>query len=281
VSVTSANYDKRDSDPAALGGDADWTVTTTRLRAPRTGFESTVAGAELADLIQMHARAEQPQTYRIEGGEVPGYLCLQAGRILSVSYGTCAGLEALAQLLSIECGTFEPCDRPPPDPAPFALAVEVALLRAAVLQDERPVPDEPLEAPLARYETLPRLPVLPPPALPPKIPRLAATSERAAANKPQPPLAERDDLPMVRLSADGQVVAVQGRPEERLVDATAYARRVAAALGELRSWGAPASVWIGGGTRAFLVWQARLGATLGATGDSARVERLRNTARQP
>lgn len=98
------------------------------------GQLETVPLADLAQLFAWPRAARDPRPRRsifhLKAERGSGYLFLEAGRIHGAVFGEASGLFALAQMLSLERGTFESCEHDWPRVGNVALEIGTALLRA-------------------------------------------------------------------------------------------------------------------------------------------------------
>lgn len=248
-------------------------------RTTTSGFTARVDGAHLADLIQMSCQNRVRCVFRIVSGDEVGYLFFDDGKVLHAELGARTGMEAMITMLGLDTGTFEPSEREWPAQPSLEMPPDVLLLNAAKHLDEASEQKRREAQPSSRVVKLPSV-AAPPRASKGAPPREAspASSEgepepqRAASARPKSGGAEglasssNSELPMVHLGKDGELVAAKGQADETLVEATAFAHRLASLAGEALGLGPCRATYLTGPTRAFLAFEAREDAIVGAAG---------------
>jgi predicted regulator of Ras-like GTPase activity (Roadblock/LC7/MglB family) len=100
------------------------------------GFTIRMAGAQLADLIQLNCQNRVSGSFRISSAGSDAYLFFEDGRVAYAELGSLSGLDAVASMLSLRGGVIEPCTKPFPTRDRLDIAADVLLLRAAQRLDE-------------------------------------------------------------------------------------------------------------------------------------------------
>lgn len=246
-----------------------------KSRSALSGFTARVDGAHLADLIQMNCQKRARCVFRIISGERSGYLFFDDGLVLHASFGAQEGLEAVTTMLGLDTGTFEPSEHEWPAEPGLRLPADVLLLNAAKRLDEQRssdarMPDsQVVKLPSVTPGTLRNTQRTSPPTSSTQrrgstSPKMPAPANDAAPDSLSPPSGV--GLPMVHLSKGGELIASKGDAPESLVEATAFAHRLACLAGEALGLGPCRAVYMTSQQRGLIVFQARADAVVGATG---------------
>lgn len=103
---------------------------------PSSGFNARVEGIELADLIQMNGMSRGRAACRVLSWDREGHLFFEDGRVAHASFGDVRGVDAVAHMLALGTGTFEPCALAWPTSPNLNLPADVLLLHAAQRLDD-------------------------------------------------------------------------------------------------------------------------------------------------
>jgi hypothetical protein len=108
-----------------------------RTPPPTRGFSAQLRGASLWDLVQIECLSRSRRTIQVVGEGGVGYLYFDRGRVVHATTAQGAGEPAALEILAWTNGSFQPCDRPWPEPPGIQTPLEGLLLRAAQLRDEK------------------------------------------------------------------------------------------------------------------------------------------------
>jgi len=180
-----------------------------------TGFNATLKGVTLADLVQMKCLSGAAECFRITSGQRTGTLYFFKGTITHATAGEFVGDRAVVELLGWTTGTFEPAAASAPANSLVRRSWQNLLLDAAQVRDER-----------NRHVALlsqSRDSGARPGPLPPKESPMKSITRPLTAVAPA-------SVAEVRLDATGRVVNGKSENEE-LTAVTAYVLHVAGHIG--------------------------------------------------
>jgi hypothetical protein len=177
------------------------------------GFQASLSGASLPDLVQMECLAGTEAVFRVTSAHEVGYLFFRGGQVIHALRGDADGQRAAVEILAWNQGTFEPCNLALPAQASIQLRWQSLLLLAAQAEDE------------AGRRKLVRLPTGSPP--------VSGNRKSTPPEKPE----RRESLPagyqaLVRLDTAGNPLDGHGEGVEAFSASVAYAARMGQLIGE-------------------------------------------------
>lgn len=106
------------------------------VESDRQGFQASLQGASLPDLIQMACAGQLRIIYQVRSEGRVGYLYLQDGRVVHAHTRDGVGEEAAYEILAWRSGSVAPCERPWPKVTSIRVSAQGLLMRAAQKADE-------------------------------------------------------------------------------------------------------------------------------------------------
>jgi hypothetical protein len=245
-------------------------------------------------LIQMNCQNRARCVFRIVTDVGEGYLFFSEGRVAHAHFRSAVGIRAVAEMLELGTGTFEPCVEEWPSEPDLGLPPDVLLLRAAQELDESKRTSDGSAStsyPVDASTSVTRLPVdseLPsqvsPAARRPTLPAELGLSAfpRSIANLES----ERVGLGLLtaRVTRDGHVVGGSGPPGsagQRLADAILTTHRHAARAGEALGLGDCRVLYVTGAKQGLLAYEGGAGGISGCLGTAEELARLARDAEPP
>ncbi len=180
------------------------------------GFQASLRGASLWDLVQMECLAFTRRVVRITTVDDIGFLYFSGGQIVHARTRRSEGESAVMSILGWEEGSFEVVDAPWPERDTIGSTWQSLVMRAAQFRDEKPE----------------------------NLTNLVAFPNRAVGHSPRdsdPPTSDSspEESPMttdldsiVRLSPTGETIQAEGAGAEELEALAAYACQLGQLIGE-------------------------------------------------
>jgi hypothetical protein len=107
-----------------------------RRGSSEKGFQASLSGASLPDLVQMECLAGTEAVFRVTSAHEVGYLFFRGGQLIHALRGDADGQSAAVEILAWNQGTFEPCNLALPARGSIQIRWQSLLLLAAQAHDE-------------------------------------------------------------------------------------------------------------------------------------------------
>lgn len=241
-----------------------------------SGFTTRVHGAHLADLVQLHCQKQTRSVFRVFSEGQEGFLFFEHGQVHHAELDDLEGLSAVAELLQLQTGSFEPCSRPWPERGSLGMSAEALLLNAAKCIDEGLVSSTRVSlsagTPEARSVSLGSSNGSPGAN---HVPRPAARSSSSGLGGAEHAGTE------VQLSRVGEMVTFLGEEAEVVAEVVAFGARLASLAGDALGLGDCISFSIADSSQALVVHQNSDGGIAARKGSHAEVKEWKHTVGLP